>query len=187
MSAAADGPDGERAGSSRPCDRQPRLGRWLARAGARTLPGRQAGPSGRYGPAAAACCARRTERRRRRPTAQECTNFSRRVRRRGGGQLAVRAGGPDQRVRDGPVPLCKLRQMQGLPALAPAACRGSAPADEPRYPVPRSARHHCCAACCPRCQSDPAYDAASTSPASPGTVRPPGPSAKITQGARPLR
>jgi len=32
-------------------DRQPRLGRWLARAGARPAPGRQAGPSGCYGPA----------------------------------------------------------------------------------------------------------------------------------------
>jgi len=51
-----------------------------------------------------------------------------------------------------------------------AACRGSASADQPRYPMPRSARRRLCAARCPRCQSDAAYDAASTSPANPGTV-----------------
>ena len=38
-----------------------------------------------------------------------------------------------------------------------------------------------------KCLRIAAYDAASTGPANPGTARPPGPSAKITQGARPLQ
>jgi hypothetical protein len=38
-----------------------------------------------------------------------------------------------------------------------------------------------------KCLRIAAYDAASTGPDNPGTVRPPGPSAKITQGARPLQ
>jgi len=95
-----------RSGSRRPAppdhqgphDRQTSSRRRHAHAGARTAPGRQTGPFGRYGPAGPAgrwplaAALRRTQPGRRRPTAAECTHFARRIRR-CVGRLAALAGG----------------------------------------------------------------------------------------------
>jgi len=59
------------------------------------------------------------------------------------------------------------------------------------FPVPRDARRYVRPARCPMLPGEPAYHDASVTktsfPSKTGNKRPPGPSAKITQGARPLR
>ena len=143
-----------RSGSRRPAppdhqgphDRQTSSRRRLARAGARTAPGQQTGPFGRYGPAGSAgrwplaAALRRTQPGSRLPTAAECTHFARRIRR-CVGWLAALAGGRASVSRltrtaiQGPA--CGANRLP-----APAARRGWAPADQPRYAVPRDARRH---------------------------------------------
>jgi hypothetical protein len=111
--AAVGGPDGEHARSSRTIRPATPAGKLACSHGTWTA-GRAIRLLWASGPVAAACCARRTQRGRRRPTAPGCTNFARRVSRRGG-QPTAPAGGPDQPVRDGPVPLCKLRRCGACP------------------------------------------------------------------------
>jgi hypothetical protein len=153
-------------------------------ADARPACGRQAGPFGRCGladrrPVPAVC--RRTRPGHGRPNALFCTNFARHIRRRVGqldvlaeagptcpGRLRTRCARADAQARRLPLPA-------GMLALTSAAiCPGGRSAsvflpDAPRLTVvPWRERYL------------PLF-----SRANPGTTRPPGPSAKITQGARP--
>jgi hypothetical protein len=129
-----------------PSDRQSCLGRRLTRAGARTAldcrPDRPADigvrdlrAGGRYLLALGL-----SQQGRRGPTAQKCTHFARRIRRRAG-QLAALAADRASLSRltpyhcDGP-----CMRVSRLPA--PAARWLCAPAGQPRYTVPREARRH---------------------------------------------
>ena len=104
-------------------------------------------------------------------------------------RMAARAGEPGQRVPVDPRtavqgPACGANRLP-----APTARRGCAPADQPRYagtarrpaarPPPPS---------CPMCPGVLAYHRRDNVPGQiRAQIRPPGPSAKITQGARPLQ
>jgi hypothetical protein len=130
------GPDGELTRSSsatRPAipGHTPTCSRWSS-PGTRTA-GQGVRLLSASGPEAAASCTRQTQRGPRRPTAVFCTNFARRIRRRGG-QPAVPAAGPDQRVPVNPVPRCKLRQCGAGPHPLPRH------ADDPRPQISRDTR-----------------------------------------------
>jgi hypothetical protein len=102
--------------------------------------------------------------------------------------IGRRGWGSGQRVPVDPVPLCKAR-MRGksapgshllpkLGACRSAAITGAAKGPAVRLPPPS----------CPMLPDVLAYHRRDNVPGqNPGTNRPPGPSAKITQGARPLR
>ena len=140
---------------------------WLARAGARLAPGAAAQAVRLIRarePSSATCRARRTQPGPRRPTALFCTNF------RAPRPSARRAAGcpsrrPDQLVPAGPVSLCKLKQCGAsrLPLLLhagvarPRISRDTGDRDQPGAAAGAPG--------CPRCQSKPAYHAASTSSA----------------------
>jgi hypothetical protein len=106
--------------------------------------GLQAGPPGRYRRARSAgrwplpAALGLSQQGRRGPTAQKCTHFARWIRRRAG-QLAALATHRASLSRltayhrDGP-------RMRASRLPAPAACWLCAPADQPRYTVPRDAR-----------------------------------------------
>ena len=81
-----------------------------------------------------------------------------------------------------------LREVRGLspPVVGPSVRPGCAPAEQPRY-----ARRDVRACLAARCSEAFRRTIARALPmtvfrGNPGTKRPPGPSAKITQGARPL-
>jgi hypothetical protein len=133
LPAANDGPGGELARSSqtaRPptpagtlaCSRRCSYGTWTAGRAVRLL--------WASGPAAVACCARRTRRGPGRPTAPDCTNFARRVRRRGAQRRAsgaslflLHAGDPrrqisrDTRCHDPPGTAAVLFAARGVRAI----------------------------------------------------------------------
>ena len=145
---------------------------------------RPAGPAGRW-PLPAVL--RRTRPGRRRPTALLCTHFARCIRRRVG-QLAALAG---SRASESRLTLYRWARpcMRGKPApgsrLLPkfgarrsAAITGTARGPAVRPPPPS----------CPMRLSGLAYHRRDNVPGQiRAQIRPPGPSAKITQGARPLR
>ena len=176
-----------------PYDRQPCLGRRLARAGARTAPGRQARPSGRYRPTGPAgrwplpAVLRRTQPGHRRPTAPECTHFACRIRRRAG-QLAALAADRASVSRLTPY-RCEGPCMRGKPApgshclLRMRSCRSASIYGTARRPAARPPPPSC-----PMRLGVLAYHRRDNVPGQiRARIRPPGPSAKITQGARPLR
>ncbi len=130
-----------------PHDRQTSSRRRLARAGARTAPGRQAGPFGRYWPAGLAgrwplpAVLRRTQPGRGRPNAPECTHFAP-ASAEAAAEAAPEPGSPGQRVPVDPRtavqgPACGANRLP-----APDTRRRWAPADQPRYAVPGYARRH---------------------------------------------
>ena len=103
-----------------PYDRQTSSRRRLARAGARTAPGRQAGPFGRYWPAGLAgrwplpAALRRTQPGRGRPNAPECTHFAP-ASAEAAADAAPEPGAQASVSRLTPVPLCRPG-MRGKPA-----------------------------------------------------------------------
>jgi hypothetical protein len=175
-----------------PHDRQTSSRRRLARAGARTAPGRQAGPFGRYWPAGPTgrwplpAVLRRTQPGRRRPNAPECTHFAP-ASAEAAADAAPEPGSPGQRVPVDPVPLGK--------GPACGANRLPAPDTPPKMGARRSAAIRGTALCpaappappsCPMRRGVLTYHRRDDVPGQTrAQIRPPGPSAKITQGARP--
>jgi hypothetical protein len=123
-----------------------------------------------------------------RPNALFCTNFARLISRHAD-QLAALAGARGQRIPVDPVPLGKGPACWAKPAPGPAHCRGIGarrPVALCGYAIRRAGTSP--ALSCPMCPSVLAYHRRDNVPGQiRAQIRPPGPSAKITQGARPLR